>query len=240
MNSACRAVQTIAALLIVLSSNSFADRRNYVWTYQYQTMPVGATELEFYQTTQIPEEGHHLWEYRIEVEQGLSHRWDFSVYQIFSQPENGSLAWDAVQFRTRYRIGEEGQYLLDPLLYLEYRRKIDSSDPNKLECKVVLAKTVDRFNLALNPVYEYFFAPGTLHEIGLDMALSWEFAPALSLGAESVTRTEFEEEKTMTQSYLGPALSFAKGEWWYSIGAATGLTEDSDQYRVRFLMGVGL
>ena len=32
-----------------------ADRRKYVWTYQFLTMPADATELEFYQTTKIGE-----------------------------------------------------------------------------------------------------------------------------------------------------------------------------------------
>ena len=227
-----------ATLLVAsLPVELFADRRNYVWTYQYQTMPAGATELEFYQTTRLREDSDS-WEYRIEVEQGLTARWDFSVYEIFAQ--DSALRWDAVQFRTRYRLGEEGQYMLDPLLYLEYQRKTDSSSPNKLEGKLILAKTAGKTNLALNPVYEYFFAPGTEHEVGLDAGIAYEFSPAVILGLESTTRIEFPEDETEVGSYFGPTISFASGEWWYSIGGAVGITEESDDARLRFLMGVGL
>ena len=231
--------RTILAALTIIAiyTSAYADRRNYVWTYQYITMPKGVTEMEFYQTTKFRDTD--LWEYWVEIEQGLTERWDFSVYQIFKQSERGALSWDAVKFRTRYRFGEEGMYLLDPLLYLEYKRKIDSQKQNKFEGKLILAKTVSRFNLAINPVYEFYFAPDSKHEVGLDVGMSWEFHPAFILGVESTSRIEF-EETTSVGSYLGPTLSFASGQWWYSIGAVLGLTADSDVARVRFLMGVAL
>lgn len=228
----------IAVLLLILFRDGavYADRRNYVWTYQYMTMMKGETEFEFYQTTRLKTLDE--WEYRIEIEHGLTNRWDFSVYQIFKQIEDGAFSWDAVQFRSRYRIGESGKYFLDPLLYLEYNRKIDPKKMNELEAKVILAKTVSRFNFALNPVYEYFFAPGTGHEAGLDLGISWEFSPRFILGFESTSRIEFAEDENEIGSYLGPTLSFASGTWWYSIGYAHGATDDSDDARVRFLMGV--
>ncbi len=229
----------LVALSVLLVVQANGDRRKYVWTYAYQTMLQSATELEIYQTTRL-EGNRDRWEMRLEIEQGLTPRWDVSIYQIFAQPEGGSFKWDAVQLRTRYRIGEAGQYLLDPLLYFEYNRKVDLTQPNKLEAKLILARTQDRFNIAFNPLYEYFFAPDATHEVGLDAGLSWEFVPAFAAGIESVTRIEFEDGESATTSYLGPTISFASGEWWYSIGAVFGLNEQSDDARVRFLMGVGL
>jgi hypothetical protein len=227
-----------AVLILVLCATSFADRRAYVWTYAYQTMPAGATELEFYQTSKLREVDQ--WEYRIEIEHGLTRRWDMSIYEIFKQDEGGSLSWDAVQWRTRIRFGEEGQYFMDPLLYLEYNRKTDSSKPNKYEAKIILAKTIDRFNMAINPVYELFAGPGTEHEVGLDAGFSWQFHPKLIAGFESTTRMEFEDDETETSSYFGPTISFASGTWWYAAGFAMGLTDGSDDARIRFLMGIDL
>ena len=225
-------------LITVMFSNSFADRRNYVWTYQYVTIPKNVTELEFYQTTKM--RATDDWEYRIEVEHGLTDYWDFSVYQIFSQEQDASMKWDAVQFRTRYRLGEEGQFFFDPLLYFEYNRKIDLKKKNKFETKLILAKTMTKFNLAINPVYELFAAPDIEHEAGLDVGFSYEFSPKVILGVESTSRIEFEDDETEVGSYFGPTVSFASGHWWYAIGAAWGITEDSDDVRVRFLMGIQL
>lgn len=226
----------ITVFLFIININSFGDRRNYVWTYQYQTMPKNETEMEFYQTTRLNK--IDSWEYRIEVEHGLTDYWDFSVYQIFAQEERKSLSWDAFQLRTRYKLGEVGQWLFDPLLYFEYNRKIDTKKQNKFETKLILAKTVSKFNLALNPVYEYFFGPGMKHEIGLDFGSSWEFSPKFILGFESTFRIEFEHSEKEIGSYIGPTLSFASGEWWYAVGTGFGITEDSDNARVRFLMGI--
>jgi hypothetical protein len=232
-----RGYLTLLALVFVcLAQPSNADQRNYVWTYQYMTMLKGQSELEFYQTTKLRETDN--WEYRIELESGLTERWDFSIYQIFSQDEGDAFKWNAVQLRTRYRIGEQGQYFMDPLLYLEYNRKIDLNMPHKLEGKLILAKTVEKFNLAVNPVYEVFFSPGTEHEAGLDVGMSWAFNRKFSLGLESTSRWEFENGYTEASSYLGPTISLASGKVWYALGAAWGITDESDNTRVRFIMGV--
>lgn len=223
-------------LTLYSDSSIWADRRNYVWTYQYLTMPKGETELEFYQTTKL--RVFDEWEYRIEIEHGLTNHWDFSVYQIFKQREKESFLWEAVQFRSRYRFGEEGQYVLDPLVYIEYNRNLDLKKQNKLEAKVILAKTISKFNCAVNPVYEYSFAPGTNKEAGVDVGLSWEFHPVFIIGIESTSRIEPARGEKEVASYFGPTISLASGKWWYSLGVGFGVTEDSDDARIRFLMGI--
>lgn len=229
---------TIVFLILSVVASSFADRRNYVWTYQYTTLPQDFTELEFYQTTKVG--AIDKWEYRIEVEQGITDHFDISIYQIFTQNEGESLKWNAVQFRSRYRFGEQGEYLVDPLLYFEYNRKLDLDAPHKLEGKLILAKTLGRLNVALNPVYEIFFNPGTEHELGLDGGLSWQFSPHFIAGLETTSRLEFEDGEQKVGSYLGPTVSLASGKWWYAAGAAFGLTAHSDDVRVRFIMGIEL
>ena len=228
----------VVLVVLLFSTIALADRRNYAWVYQYQTIPRGATEMELYQTTKL--RPIDQWEYRLEIEHGFTDRWDFSVYQIYTQYEGGAFQWEAVQFRTRYRIGEEGQFLMDPLLYFEYNRKLNSKAPNKIETRLILAKTISTVNLAINPVYEFFFAPGSEHELGLDMGMSVELNPKLIIGIESISRLEFKENESELGSYLGPTVSFASGNWWYTIGVGLGLTDQSDDARIRFLMGIEL
>jgi hypothetical protein len=225
---------------IALTSAANADHRKYVWTYQYGTLPPDAAELEFYQTTKLDET--NSWEYRIEIEHGLTPDWDMSVYQIFAQKEGESFKWDAVQVRTRYRLAPYGQFFMDPLLYLEYRRKVDLKQQNKFEAKLILAKDAERVNVALNPVYEFFWAPGEpKHEIGIDVGISYSPSLKYSIGLESTTRHEIVKNgNNETGSYLGPTVSFASGPIWYTFGFAWGLTDSSNDARARFLMGVEL
>ncbi len=228
----------ILLILMFLSVMTFADRRSYVWTYQYMTMPEGETELELYQTT-VMDEPFDEWAYELEIEHGLTKNWDFSVYQVFEQEEGGSLEWHEVKFRTRYKLARD-KYFMDPALYLEYKRSTESTDHNEVEAKLILSKTAGGIDFSVNPVYEYKFAPGTEHEAGLDMGVSYEFHPSFSLGLESTTRVEpvFESADEEVKSYVGPTLSFASGNWWYNLGGAVGITDDSADGKVRFLMGI--
>ncbi len=234
-----RKLMTLTLILVTVAPSIMADRRKYVWTYGTQTMPEKTSEFEFYQTTKLDKTDS--WEYKIEIEHGLTPRWDFSVYQIFTQEEGGYLKWSAFQFRTRYRLTQPGAVFGDPTLYLEYQRKTDLKAQNKAEAKLLLGHDFDRVNIAVNPVYEFFWAPGDpVHEIGLDIGLSYEFSYRFSAGVESTSRREFlKDEDDEVGSYVGPTISFASGTVYYVVGCAWGLTDDSNDARVRFLMGVG-
>ena len=231
----------IALLIIVLAvPSSFADRRKYVWTYGTAIMSPDESELEFYQTTKI--DNTNSWEYRIELEHGISPRADLAIYQIFSQADGSSLEWDAFQIRTRYRLAEPGKAAFDPVLYLEYNRKLDLKKQNKLEGKLLLAKDFDKVNLAINPVYEFFWAPGDpVHEVGLDVGLAYELSYKLTVALESTSRYEMLKDlEDETSSYFGPTFSFATGSVYYTVGYAWGLTDDSNDARARFILGADL
>lgn len=231
----------ILFLIIVLAApSSFADRRKYVWTYGTAIMSPDESELEFYQTTRL--DNTNSWEYRIELEHGISSRADFSVYQIFTQADGGSFKWDAFQLRTRYRLAAPGTVPFDPVLYLEYNRKLDLAKQNKLEGKLLLAKDFDKVNLAINPVYEFFWAPGDpIHEVGLDIGLSYEVSYKFTIALESTSRYEMLKDlEDESSSYFGPTISFATGSVYYTAGYAWGLTDDSNDARVRFILGAHL
>lgn len=231
----------ILMLLVILMAapSLMADRRKFAWAYQAVTIAPDATELEFYQTTKIDDK--NSWEYKVELENGLTHKWDFSVYQIFAQKEGESLSWDAFQLRTRYRLADPGQFFLDPVLYLEYNRKTDLKKQNKLEGKLILGRDFDRVTFAFIPVYEFFWAPSEpVHELGLDVGIAYELSYKVSVGLESTSRVEFVDGENEVGSYFGPTVSLASGSVYYTLGWVWGLTDDSNDARVRFLMGVGL
>ena len=225
-------------VLFFLAHSSYADRRNYVWTYQYRTLSQAETELEFYQTTLFANK--EIWEYRIEVEHGFTERLDFAVYQIFRQEQGEAFKWDAVQFRLRYRFGQEGQFFMDPLVYLEYRQKLDAGQPKKIELKLILAKQIEALNISFNPLFEYYFEPTHASELGLDAGISYELSPQFLFGLEATSRTVLLKNGNETALYVGPTVSFASGGWWYAVGAGLGLNNAAETTRIRFLMGLRL
>lgn len=209
-------------------------------------LPTDATELEFYSTGKQNSGTADSWEYRIEVEQGITPKFDFSVYQIFSQTEGASLKWNSFQLRSRYRFGLAGEISFNPVLYLEYRHKLDNqSGQNKLEWKLLVGKDFYKTNISLNPVYEYLWATGydSYQEIGIDAGISYSPSFKFSFGVESSLRNVFysavnKEDKF--ESALGPTISIASGHTYYTLGVLFGLNDESDDVKFRLLMGVGL
>ena len=111
----------------VVTSGALADRRSYVWTYEYQTMPKGMAEVEYYLTHKISDwdnyDEKNTWEHAVELEYGLTDHWDIAIYQTWQHTNTESRDWSGYtgsKIRTRYRIGEKGQLPVDILLYAEY------------------------------------------------------------------------------------------------------------------------
>ena len=132
-----------------ISENALADRRSYVWTYEYQTMPKGMAEIEYYLTEEqinIEKTRPNTWKHWIELEYGITDHWDISMYQQFKQSnttKSSTFEYDGFKIRTRYRFLEKDKLPVDTMLYLEYIRNDNLEKPNVMEGKVILANTVD-------------------------------------------------------------------------------------------------
>jgi len=54
-------------MMLIACGAAQADRRAYVWTYEYLTMPQGQAELEYYVTSKVPDtgdfDGNNVWEH---------------------------------------------------------------------------------------------------------------------------------------------------------------------------------
>ncbi|UCC96978.1 MAG: hypothetical protein JSW66_14170 [Phycisphaerales bacterium] len=228
----------IVLLLLGFSSLAYADRRAYVWTYEYMTMPEGASELEYYLTTKVPDlhkyDDRNSWEHQVEYEYGLTDFWDIAVYQRWQHtvtPADDKFEYTGTKLRTRYRFGEKGMYPLDVLLYLEYIRPDDSDSPEVLEGKLILARDFGKINLAYNQIVEDGISNGGETEHAYATGVSYEFNPAWKLGIESTGNLSDDKY------YLGPTVSWAHEKFWVALGALGGLNDRSDDLRVRLIAG---
>ena len=216
-----------------------ADRRGYVWTYEYMSMPKGEFEIEYYLTGKVPDvddfDNGNTWEHQAELEYGITDRWDVAVYQRWQQTNTATedtFEYTGTKLRTRYRLGEKGMYPVDTLLYLEYIRPDSSHEPEFLEGKLVLAKDIGKFNVAYNQILKTGISHDgeTEHEYAL--GLGYEFNPTWRVALESAG--SFTEDSY----YLGPTISWGGKRAWLAIGALTGLNDRSDDLRVRLLVGI--
>lgn len=226
-------------LLAATVLQAHADQRWYVWTYQYLTVPRGEGEIEHYFTLSAPEFGRLknrvVAEHQFEVEVGMTSRFDFSIYQIFSQEPGGAFQYDGFKLRARYRLAERSLFRLDPLLYAEYSGKADFSE-HKLEGKLVLARDIGRLNLSINPIFE-------LENEGEEWELLVGYAVGLSYGISPLFRLGVEFKGEKDAHYAGPVIAHGSEKLWVALGSAFALgsvPEGTAAVELRMILGLGL
>ena len=220
-----------------MSSFSIADQRHFVWTYEYKTMNRGEVEFEHYYTTSYPDaidlaQGTKV-SHELELEIGMNERFDFAVYHQFEQQE--SLNYKGYKLRGRYRIGEKNQYILDPLLYLEYHGKPDFSE-HGIESKLILAKETEKIIASFNPVLEI--------EIENDKnEIETEYAAGLTYKLNKLFHAGIEFKGSENGHYCGPTISHGTHDLWFSLGSAIAIGQvknDKPEMEIRMIMGIGI
>lgn len=225
--------------VLVLAGWARADRRAYVWTYEYMTMPKGAAEVEYYLTLKAPDiddfSAANTWEHQLEFEYGITDHWDVAVYQRWQHTNTAiddKFEYTGTKLRTRYRFAEKGVYPVDLLAYLEYKRPDGSSPDDELEAKLILAKDFGKVNVAYNQIVEQGLRHGGKAEHGYAAGVGYEFNPTWKIGLESAGNYSDDE------FYLGPTLSFARQRFWLTAGVLGGLNDRSDDLRARLIFGI--
>ncbi|OGC77478.1 MAG: hypothetical protein A2145_03670 [candidate division Zixibacteria bacterium RBG_16_40_9] len=230
----------ISMIILLLFASVLADRKSYVWTYEYHTTPRGELELENYLDFEAPhwkDKSTSTWKNQIELEYGITRSWDIALYQVFSQTSSGPYKFSQMKLRTRYGLGKYGIFGVDPVLYLEYKRPADASAASVLEGKLILAKDLNKFNLAGNLTLEKELASGTEWENEYSWGSSYHFVPAFKAGIEMTGNFESKEQNRIE---LGPTLSFEGKKFFITTGMLWGLNDTSNDFRFRYILGLEL
>jgi hypothetical protein len=228
---------SISLLVSALFGKAFADTRSYVWTYEYITVDRGKGEFEIYFTLSTPDiekvTGNMMSEHQFELEVGMTEHFDFAVYQVFYQKPEGELKYKGYKLRARYKIGEKGMYIVDPLIYLEYKGVPDFSK-HGIEFKLILAKDIGPFNISLNPILEF------------EREQEWEFKPKYAVGIRyeiyKLLKVGLEAKGGEAGHYVGPVISHGREDLWSALGFAFKVGEvkqGEPEFQIRLILGVG-
>src|SRR3954469_25272824 len=207
--------------LALAAPEARADRRTLIRAYEYMTQPQGNLELEIWNDIEAPKGGgfdQATTVHRIELEYGITDRWDLALYHVFAQT-NGVAAeafhFDSWRLETRYRLFDKNVLPIDIELYLEGERPADFSQPWELEEKIILEKDFGSFALVANLVAEQkLFHAGEGHLWEVDVGARYEVVPQLRFGAEFWTIQETVGGNTEGSYYLGPSVSWASSKLW--------------------------
>jgi hypothetical protein len=233
----------LAALALALApAPARADRRYYGETYTAQTAPRGSLDLELWSTLhQAPRGsgGPDVWRHQLELETGITDRWDVALYNIARKVDGQQLEYEALKVETRYKLAEPGHWFVDPVLYFEAVKTFVDEKPWSIEEKIILSKDLGRLNLAVNLAAEQEFEGGHVnHDFDWATGASWEIVPAFRVGAEAfgeVARDVVEGGgvKVESSAWAGPAVSIAWGRAWLVLAAGFALNDVSEALRAR-------
>jgi len=206
-----------SALGVLLPLDARANPRPLPFTYPYETLAEGATEVELY-TDMTPQRvladpadaaQGRLWEpyYRLqtEFEYGITDRWELGLYQVFqAEPQAGGgnvFSFDGLKARIRTRFAEAGEWPVDVGLYLEVAHFHDEIE---FEQKIILSRRFGHLRLMSNLwVEQEFERPFDSKPHRGEMALfinptvgaAYELSPRIALGAEYWVRGRLGSEE---------------------------------------------
>jgi len=121
------------------------------------------------------------------------------------------------------------------LLYLEYKGRPDFSR-HVWEGKLILAKDVRNWNVALNPIIEFQIdESGRENEYAYSAGTSYRISDLFRFGME-IKGNEYGH-------YIGPVIAHGTKSTWITVGAGFAMTpikEGKAEFMLRMLLGVNI
>jgi hypothetical protein len=212
----------------------FGTERYFTYTYEPETLPKGGLEYEQWITLRagrnqtVGQEGYNRWEFRHELEYGVTDNYSLSLYlneslTSFKDVESGHhvshFAFDGVSLENRYLVLNPVEHAVGLTLYLEPRY---SGDQFELEQKIILGQTHGDWKWALNLTHATEWEDDfneTEGEVEVSFGISRRLSPRWSIGLEARDHNEIPEYETWenTAFYLGPVLTYQRERWWATL-----------------------
>lgn len=245
----------VVGLIVMFPVLARADRRSFGYTYEYATLPEGQTEVEIWHT-QARDTWHsdspQRFEEKIEIEYGVTDRFDMAMYTVFAESSDENLRLDAVRIENRYRFADRGEWPVDTIAYLELAKDFDASI-YEVEAKAIVSRDFDKLLVAANAIGEIAFGNNVPHRdlsLGWSVGATYEINPKVRLGVESWGANEDNPDGngTTLRASVGPAISLApSSKFWLAGTAGWGIasTFESDDFAgtafsARVVMGLEL
>ncbi len=231
---------------LCVTNQAFAHMRKYVWTEIYQTLPQGGRELEYWTTLNVPNgnrTNENTWQYQSELEYGITGHWTIAHYESWKTTNQSGEGKDFTNYRgfkfeNKYRIGEKGQYWMDPLVYVEW-----ATDPrnhpheNEIEAKVVLSKDLGKFNVSYNQIIESELGRGGRTEHNYSVGAGYEVADGIRVGGEFFGNY-WKPGSHRNEMSLGPTVSYEGNYFWVAAGGAWAVNKNTDDVQARVIVGI--
>lgn len=239
------AVPVALAALLAVPAAGRADRRAFPHAYEYGTTAEGQTELQLHsaQARETWEPSNETFDLALELEHGLTDRWDVSLVHRFQQKSlYDDFRLNTVGLETRYRLAERGEWPADLAVVGSIERSVGYAEYFG-RVTAVVARDLGAITVAVNAHGQVTFGEQvdeTAFAAGYAAGVSYELTPSWKLGAESWGQSLIETLDGKV-AWAGPAAAWAPGRrTWIAASAGFGLTKRSDSFVVSTAIGLVL
>jgi hypothetical protein len=215
-------------------STTVGTERFFTYSYEPETMPKGAWEIEQWFTLRagrnahVGQENYNLWEFRTEFEYGVTDNYTVSLYvnesyENFRDPathrNTHDLNWDGISVENRYMVLNPATKPVGLALYLEPRYDGENAE---LEQKIILGQRYGDWKWAVN----FIHATEWTHnfdekegEVEVSAGLMRFFGKHWGVGLEARDHNELPEYKIWENSalYIGPVVNYRRENWWTTL-----------------------
>ena len=215
-------------------SSAGATDRFFTYTYEPETLPQSAVEMEQHFTLRsgrnahVGQQDYRRWEFRTEFEYGVTDNYSVSLYvneshESFRDPVTHrytrDFCWNGLSIENRYLVLNPATHAVGLALYLEPRYDGKNAE---LEEKIILGQRHGDWKWALNLTHATEWRnhfKETEGEVEISAGLTHFFGKHWAVGIEARDHNELHEYKIWENSalYLGPVVNYHRGDWWATL-----------------------
>jgi len=211
-----------------------ATERFFTYSYEPETMPQAAFEIEQWVTlralrnSHVGQDKYYRWEFRTEFEYGVTDNYTVSLYvnesyETFRDPgarkNTRNLCWDGLSIENRYMVLNPATHKVGLALYLEPRYDGENFE---LEQKIILGQRHGDWKWALNLTHatewEHHFDEKE-GEVEISAGLTRFLGKHWAVGIEARDHNELPEYCFWenTALYVGPVVNYRRENWWATL-----------------------
>ena len=268
------ALAVCSYLLLTGSSRPVrAQESPYIVTYDHYLEEPGNLEVEYFSTFGTQRAGNDFHAFWTEFEYGATAWWTTEFYLDGQTTFGDSTIFTGFRWENRFRLLAD-EHFINPVLYIEYEQineadkiikeveghdvESDTAEPNsvlskehdhELEFKLLLSKSINGWNFALNPLATKDLSPGNPWEFGYAIGASRplalraspnrctfcpeNFIAGVELYGGLGDTTSFGLNET--SHYLAPVMAFnLPSGWTLRLSPGIGLNDNSHRLLMRW------
>jgi hypothetical protein len=245
-------VLPILLLSILPTISALGGVRHFTFLYEANTSAPGSLELENWVTWQRATGPSRLdqVDFRHEFEYGVTDKFQASIYLVDwryqNDREHSGFAYSDTAIELIYNLTNP---VVDPFGLSIYGELRAGDRLLELESKLIAQKNIGPFILAYNATLESVWEGNDLTqregEFSQAVGASYEVSPRISVGLELLHEFVFQEwhdEEKIRNLFVGPNVSYRRGNWFVTITALAQATdtEDEPDFELRTIFGIGL